>query len=50
LAEFRLLVVTPFCETIKSQFPKLELLNVFHIVEPERLAQAAVSCRFVSFL
>jgi len=47
LAQLRWLVVSPFCETIKSQLPKLSLLNVFHRVEPERLAQAARSCRFV---
>ena len=47
LAELRWLVVSPFCETIKSQLPKLALLNVFHGVEPIRLEQAAWSCRFV---
>jgi len=47
LAELRWLVVSPFCETIKFQLPKLSLLNIFHGVKPERLAQAARSCRFV---
>ena len=47
LAELRWLVVSPFCETIKSQLPKLSLLNVFHGVGPDRLAEAARSCRFV---
>ena len=47
LAELRWLVVSPFCETIESQLPKLSLLNIFHGVEPERLAEAAQSCRFV---
>lgn len=47
LAELRWLVVSPFCETIKSQLPKLSLLNVFHGVEPEGLAEVARSCRFV---
>ncbi len=47
LAKLRWLVVSPFCETIKSQLPKLSLLNVFHRVEPERLAEAARSCCFV---
>jgi len=47
LAELRWLVVSPFCRTIESQLPKLALLNVFHGVEPERLAEAARSCRFV---
>lgn len=47
LAELRWLVVSPFCETIKSQLPKLALLNVFHGVDPKSLGQAARSCRFV---
>ncbi|NBQ55907.1 MAG: hypothetical protein EBU36_04560 [Verrucomicrobia bacterium] len=47
LAELRWLVVSPFCETIKSQLSKLSVLSVFHGVEPDRLAEAARSCRFV---
>jgi len=47
LAELRWLVVSPFCETVKTQLPKLALLNVFHGVEPECLERAARSCRFV---
>ena len=47
MAELRWLVVSPFCGTTKSQLPKLALLNVFHGVEPQVLAKAARSCRFV---
>ena len=45
-----MLVVTPFCETIKSQFPMLAVLNVFHGVETEPLVQAARSSHFVPCL
>jgi hypothetical protein len=47
LAALKWLVVSSFCETIKCQLPKLPLLNVFQGVEPDLLAQAARSCRFV---
>jgi hypothetical protein len=47
LAELRWLVVSPFCETIRTQLPKLSLLNIFRGVSEKQLAKAAANCRFL---
>ena len=47
LVKLRWLIISPFCETIRSQLPRLSLLNVFHGISPEALARAAGHCRFL---
>lgn len=47
LAKLRWLVISPFCETIRAQLPRLPQLKVFHGIPPETLAQAASDCRLL---
>jgi len=47
LADLRWLVISPFCETIAAQLPRLPLLNIFHGVSAESLARVAATCRLL---